>query len=153
MGWSLGFDHRWNRDVGYGVPAYCDFPGCGKKIHRGLSYVCGTEPMGGDYGCGLYFCTDHLRDRQPRGETRSYQFCPRCIAYRKPYRATPDHPEWVDWKLTDDSWEEWRKQNPDAVAHLIQQAAPRANHDLSQRHAQEGRLNRSLHRARKVSQP
>lgn len=23
MGWSIGFDSNWNRDVGYGVPATC----------------------------------------------------------------------------------------------------------------------------------
>jgi hypothetical protein len=43
MGWSLGYDTTWNRDIGYGVPAYCDHPDCHKKIHRGIAYVCGEE--------------------------------------------------------------------------------------------------------------
>ncbi|HEV7521417.1 MAG TPA: hypothetical protein VGP89_09990, partial [Candidatus Angelobacter sp.] len=60
MGWSLGFDSNWQRDIGYGVPAYCDHPKCNKKIDRGLSYVCGGEPYGGELGCGLYFCSEHL---------------------------------------------------------------------------------------------
>jgi len=50
MGWSIGFDSSWNRDIGYGVPAYCDHPKCSKKIDRGLSYVCGGEPYGGGGG-------------------------------------------------------------------------------------------------------
>ena len=45
MGWSIGFDRRWNRDIGYGVPATCDQPGCGADIDRGLAFVCGGDPM------------------------------------------------------------------------------------------------------------
>ena len=59
MGWSLGFDDNWNRDIGYGVPAICDHPECNKEINRGLAHVCGDEPYGGDDGCGLYFCDEH----------------------------------------------------------------------------------------------
>ncbi len=46
MGWSLGHDNRWGkfgRDIGYGVPAICDHPGCNAEIDRGLSYVCGNH--------------------------------------------------------------------------------------------------------------
>ena len=47
MGWSLGFDDKWNRDIGYGVPAYCDHPKCSVEIDRGLAYVCcDQEPYG-----------------------------------------------------------------------------------------------------------
>ena len=60
MSWAIGFDSRWNRDIGYGVPATCDFPGCGVDIDRGLAFVCGGEPYGGEDGCGLYFCASHL---------------------------------------------------------------------------------------------
>jgi hypothetical protein len=60
MGWSIGWDSNWQRDIGYGVPAYCDHPNCHEHIDRGLSYVCGGEPYGGDEGCGLYFCSQHL---------------------------------------------------------------------------------------------
>ena len=28
MGWSIGYDEKWQRDIGYGVPAICDYPGC-----------------------------------------------------------------------------------------------------------------------------
>lgn len=37
MGWSIGFDTRWKRDIGYGVPAECDHPTCGAQIDRGLA--------------------------------------------------------------------------------------------------------------------
>lgn len=118
MGWSLGFDSNWNRDVGYGVPAMCDHPGCNEKIDRGLSYVCGGEPYGGEYGCGLHFCGKHLWHRQPRGEDRIYQNCRRCMTYKPPYKPKPDHPEWVEWKLSDASWAEWRAANPEKVAEM-----------------------------------
>ncbi len=45
MSWAVGFDETWQRDIGYGVPAYCDHPGCMAEIDRGLSYVCGGEPV------------------------------------------------------------------------------------------------------------
>lgn len=110
MSWALGFDSNWNRDIGYGVPSHCDHPGCAKKIHRGLSYVCGSDPYGGEHGCGLYFCSDHLGYRKPQGADSVVQNCSRCLAYRKPYRPKPDHPDWVEWKETDPSWAEWRAE-------------------------------------------
>jgi len=113
MGWSIGYDDRWQRDIGYGVPAYCDHPKCTAEIDRGLSYVCGGEPYGGEHGCGLYFCGKHLRWAS---ENRR-QACPRCATYRTtPYAKKPDHPEWIAWKLTDESWAAWRAENPAWVA-------------------------------------
>lgn len=110
MGWSLGYDERWKRDIGYGVPAICDYPGCGKEIHRGLAYVCGGEPWGGDEGCGLFFCDAHMRF----GEER--QVCERCLAGSEPFVPTPDSTEWIQHKLTDPSWQTWRDENPEEVA-------------------------------------
>lgn len=106
MSWSVGFDSDWDRDIGYGVPAYCDFPGCGEEIDRGLSYVCGGEPYGQPRGCGLYFCPDHLHL-----SARLPQLCERCLKRKKHFNPTPDHPDWINHKKTDPSWEEWRKQN------------------------------------------
>jgi hypothetical protein len=114
MGWSLGFDSTWDRDIGYGVPACCDFPGCGEKIDRGLSHVCGGEPYGGDRGCGLYFCGKHLHST-----ARLPQLCARCYPKTlKPFDPTPDHPEWINFKLTDRSWVQWRKENPEKVMQM-----------------------------------
>jgi len=116
MGWSLGFDERWDRDIGYGVPAICDYPGCNEPIDRGLSFVCGSEPYGGDRGCGLYFCSKHLEYHKKMG----VNLCPRCGKNLSPYSAKPDIEEWIKFKLTDDSWEEWRKENPEKVEKMKQ---------------------------------
>lgn len=110
MGWSVGYDSAWKRDIGYGVPSTCDHPGCGERIHRGLTYVCGEEPYGGDKGCGLFFCTKHQRGK--------WQRCTRCTNYRQPYEPTPDLREWIEHKLNDESWVHWRLDNPDEVNYL-----------------------------------
>ena len=113
MGWSIGWDETWGRDIGYGVPAYCDQPGCDKEIHRGLSYVCGGDAYGGDRGCGLFFCSDHLH----HAERLPMQLCHRCLPRRKaPYTPKPEHPTWMRHVLKDKSWAQWRKENPDKVA-------------------------------------
>jgi hypothetical protein len=115
MGWQVGFDSRWNRDIGYGVPAVCDRPGCGKAIDRGLSYVCGSDPYGGEKGCGLYFCSEHLSGTRMLG-TRFANVCGRCNKSRPPYEPTPDTREWTEWKLADESWGPWRDEHPEEVA-------------------------------------
>jgi hypothetical protein len=112
MGWAVGFDSKWKRDIGYGVPATCDFPGCGAAIDRGLAYVCGGEPYGGEHGCGLYFCGEHMWVGGER------QQCERCSEGKPPFEPTPDTAKWIAWKLTDSSWERWRDENPEAVALL-----------------------------------
>ncbi len=107
MSWAVGYDSNWNRDIGYGVPATCDHPKCNEKIDRGLSYVCcEDQPYGGENGCGLYFCIDHRRFYRNEEDG---PMCKRCATYKAPYKhPKPDHPEWVEHKLTDPSWAEWR---------------------------------------------
>lgn len=107
MGWSIGYDSTWGRDIGYGVPAWCDHPECSAKIDRGLAYVCGSEPYGGDAGCGLYFCERH---RGPWFECGAFSVCVRCAHHHDPFKAKPDHPEWLHHKATDPSWAEWRAE-------------------------------------------
>jgi len=102
MGWSLGFDTNWNRDIGYGVPAFCDHPGCKKEIDRGLSYVCGAEPYGGVHGCGLFFCPEH--------QVGEHQTCQRCHEGQPAFSPSEDHPTWVNHKATDESWSKWREE-------------------------------------------
>lgn len=114
MGWSLGFDSNWNRDIGYGVPAFCDHPECNERIDRGLAHVCGGDPYGGEHGCGLYFCGSHLFIAM-----RGPQRCAKCVdGHQTMFLAKPDHPEWIEWKLTHESWAQWRAENPDEVAKL-----------------------------------
>lgn len=110
MGWAVGFDENWKRDVGYGVPAICDDPSCDEEINRGLAHCCGGEPYGGEKGCGLHFCGKHL------WYNSSTQLCHRCNVGRKPYTPKPDTDEWERHKLTDSTWQEWRQANPEWVA-------------------------------------
>lgn len=117
MGWSIGYDETWERDIGYGVPAVCDHPGCTEAINRGLGYVCGGEPYGGDHGCGLFFCEKHRQYHDFR-DGCSQSVCSRCDRHKTPFKAKPDTAEWINWKLTDESWEEWRKENPEVVSKL-----------------------------------
>lgn len=118
MGWSIGYDEHWERDIGYGVPAYCDHPGCDKKIDRGLSYVCGGEPYGGEFGCGLYFCAEHMGWLRLYMHDKCPQACERCQNDLPPFEPSPDHPEWMQHKLTHDSWQQWRDEHPEEVARM-----------------------------------
>lgn len=117
MGWSIGYDDTWKRDIGYGVPAYCDHPGCGEEIDRGLSYVCGSEPFGGEHGCGLYFCSKH-RQFHEFDDDCCKEVCSRCAKGKDAFKPTPEHPRWIAWKLTDESWQAWREENPTEVSRL-----------------------------------
>lgn len=116
MGWSIGHDSRWGkfgRDIGYGVPAICDHPGCEAKIDRGLSYVCGGDVYGGEHGCGLFFCGVHLTHEE-RGEDFP-QLCQCCADETASFDPKPDTAEWINWKLTDESWAKWRSENAEEV--------------------------------------
>ena len=125
MGWSIGVIN--GRDVGYGVPATCDHPGCAENIDRGISFVCGEAPAGGEYGCGLFFCATHRtpvyfgegEEDSPDADDDAFAgVCTRCAAREAPFDPTPDVAEWVEWKLTDSSWERWRQENPAGVNRL-----------------------------------
>lgn len=108
MGWSIGYDNTWKRDIGYGVPAHCDHPGCKTEIDRGLGYVCGGAPFGGESGCGLFVCSEHQR-----ANSKCDQLCQHCAdRRRKKLAPSADHSEWMRWKLTDRSWQDWRDENP-----------------------------------------
>lgn len=125
MSWAVGYDAKWQRDIGYGVPARCEDPECDTSIHRGLDYVCGGDPHGGEHGCGLFFCSAHLAYsytsdgmddlRDEDGELYPRR-CQRCVAGMPPFELKPDVQEWIQHKLTDPSWQPWRDENADWVA-------------------------------------
>lgn len=111
MGYAVGHNgHRW---VGYRVPAECDFVGCREKIVRGMAFLCGGgylyDYLEDDYedygwedewwsGCEdqFYFCgshsyhPDHAGNMEEKGES----------------------PEWLRHIMTDETWEEWRRTDP-----------------------------------------
>ncbi len=123
MGWAVGYDTNWKRDIGYGVPSLCDYPGCNAEINRGLSYLCGgPEPNYGEpHGCGLFFCSEHKHPRPVNATDEDGDWadiCDRCAHGEPPFEPTPDQPEWIRHKLTDATWEQWRAENPDEVAEL-----------------------------------
>lgn len=133
MSWSIGYDSKWKRDIGYGVPAFCDHPGCGALIDRGLAHVCAQEqPYGGENGCGLYFCANHLGFHLfEKDDEKSGFMCERCNEFHtriekkrnkdfsfEPFAPTPERPEWIKHKLKDRSWKKWREENPEDVKEL-----------------------------------
>ena len=60
MSWAYGIDKN-GREIGYGVEANCDLLSCKKEIDRGLSFRCGgTHSLHNEYGCGNYFCSEHM---------------------------------------------------------------------------------------------
>ena len=107
MSWAVGYDTNWHRDIGYGVPALCDQPGCNEKIDRGLGYVCGNEPHGGEKGCGLYFCFEHGGGQEE---------CTHAFKDEPGFEPKTDTAEWTAHKLTDESWAAWRAAYPELVA-------------------------------------
>ena len=87
MGWSYAIDSsrsEGDQEIGYSISAKCDLDGCEVDIDRGLSYVCGSDPYGGEYGCGGFFCADHLSWysywEEDGEEHLSPQMCPACGA-------------------------------------------------------------------------
>ena len=70
MGYAFGKGQQ-GQDIGYGVVAPCDEPGCTKEIDRGMAYACGGDPHDTEY-CGRHYCYDHLIVGGPA------QMCKRC---------------------------------------------------------------------------
>lgn len=117
MGYAVYFrEGRW---AGYGVPAVCDQPECDEEIDRGLDYICGDEP-GGERGCGLYFCGEHLYYNATDGDPA---MCERCCNEEPAFDPKPDAAQWVSHMLTHDSWQEWRDENPAQVEAMKAQVA------------------------------
>ncbi|MFK8844695.1 hypothetical protein [Streptomyces sp. Ac-502] len=47
-------------EAGYAVEALCDWPGCPETVSRGMDALCGLTPGGDEFGCGKWFCNEHL---------------------------------------------------------------------------------------------
>ncbi len=103
---------RW---AGYGVPGICDFPGCenelplgrgmGSKCERRYEYDSEVDEEIMSDGCGMYFCGEHLQVSCAHEHDGPDGIKPK-----------PDTAEWVAHMLTDESWADWRDENPERVA-------------------------------------
>lgn len=114
MSWAVGEDLKRRRHIGYGVPATCDFPDCGVRIDRGLSYACGGGVVSDVENCGLFFCPDHLNHLIGDDDSDEFRYsCERCANNAEPFDPSPDVAEWASHVLSDPSWQEWRDQYPD----------------------------------------
>jgi len=112
MGWAVG--EVGGRHIGYGVPAICDHPGCGAEIDRGLAYACGGGVVEDLPNCGLFFCSEHMFYKE-NGDDQGW-VCERCLNDRDPFDPTPDTAEWAAHITSDESWAEWREENPERAA-------------------------------------
>ena len=99
MGWAVGWDFDHGRHRGYGVPAYCDAKGCSVEIDRGLGYV-----------CECWRCYDEEDDLSV-----TTFVCGEHTCADVDWADVPEHPTWLEHVLTDDSWEQWRTENPARV--------------------------------------
>ena len=103
MSWAVGWDTDHDRWMGYGVPAYCDVIYCGNEIDRGLGWrcQCSKHPLGDPLDKpNLFVCAQHLCDDVDEDD------------------LPPEHPDWVNHLLTDESWAQWRSENPLRVERL-----------------------------------
>jgi hypothetical protein len=133
MGYAYGYIG--GRDIGYGVPATCDYPSCKAVIDRGLSYACGDWPGSHDDYCGLFFCSKHMTYTEKDDSSgENHQCCDRCAwniehadeiendykLFKPSYDPKPDRNVWIRHKLKHHSWAEWRSENPEEVEELQQ---------------------------------
>ena len=79
MGWANCGNDKDGRPIGYAVEAKCDESKCDKKIDRGLSFVCGGMHGGDTYGCGKYFCEEHLHGWSPKDCDGFVWLCKDCV--------------------------------------------------------------------------
>ena len=112
MGYSVYWIAYRNRWEGYGVPAVCDWPNCHVELDHGLAYRC-EEHVAHEWdidgedekivyleGCDLTLCEKHRYN----DEESHFAITPK-----------PNVPEWIAFLLSDDSWAQWRAENPEKV--------------------------------------
>lgn len=83
------------RVQGYEIPAYCDYPGCREKIDRGMGYAHDEDK---EMPPSVFCCEKHKYK-----DINSFQV------------EEKETVEWLNHILTDESWEQWRKDEPEIV--------------------------------------
>ncbi len=89
----MGYSVYWSngRFQGYGVPAYCDYPGCTAKINRGLAYA-----VDEDESTPRFFSCEHHKNE---------------MLFDFEINDKKENLDWIKHILTDESWSQWRKEN------------------------------------------
>lgn len=120
------------RLAGYGVPAYCNYPGCSNEIDRGMSYAC-CGAIHHDSSCGGFYCSEHatpfigedeledLDDEEVQAVLEGYGleeaplFGEDGLAYlcSHPPIEFKEHPDWIKHISTDETWQKFREQKPE----------------------------------------
>lgn len=137
MGYAVYFSSKNNRWQGYGVTAYCDHPDCKETIDRGMGYVCcGNQEHSNS--CGGFYCAKHeslcqlitedefedFEDDEVQEQLEHYGLAEMPLfdedgyfyhCQHKPIEAK-EHPDWIKHVENDESWEEWRNNNPKALS-------------------------------------
>jgi hypothetical protein len=75
-------------EAGYAVATVCEEAGCTEGIDRGLAHLCGAQPGGDEYGCGGYYCGQHLYD----GIGPAEGLCSSCSKRRQEQDETEKQP-------------------------------------------------------------
>lgn len=113
-----------------------------KRIDRGLAYICGGDVGGGEHGCGLFFCGNHMfyyAGTNADGE-HAPQLCDVCLInfrlgadnyklFAARYEPTPDVPVWLRHKLRHHSWAQWRAENPEEVKSIRNRLTPQPDNN------------------------
>jgi hypothetical protein len=81
---DFGINIETGEAMGYRWPGTCNHPNCGTDIDHGLTFVCGGKHLGGKYGCGRYFCFNHLTDSE-----LGTQLCKDCFEKAYPPQDLP----------------------------------------------------------------
>jgi hypothetical protein len=114
MSWAVGEDEELGRDIGYGIPSFCEHPDCNEVIDRGMGCACGGE-HGNHRGCNRYFCERHLyyawggEGVDATVDLLAGQLCAMCVNDGPGrFPTKPDMLAWTYFKMTDPSWHRWR---------------------------------------------
>ena len=134
MGYAVYWTPEHNRWEGYAVPAQCDWPSCRTQVDRGLAYRCedhgGYKLMldGAEISYSRFHCEPAAEEEWEEEPGCELTFCDEHRA------ATSDHhgvspkgelPVWEEHMLRDESWAEWRQDNPDMVGEMAERLARR----------------------------
>jgi len=120
------------RLAGYGVPAYCDHPGCMTQIDRGMGYAC----CGGihfDGSCGGFYCSEHEHKYVSEDELEDLDDSERAeylkamglkedpvfdeygnaqVCIHEPIEFK-EHPLWINHISKKRDWAKFRKEQPE----------------------------------------